>query len=219
MHAHFHVLMLLFLAGMVGFCLTHDLFNLFVWFEVMSVAAFALTGYHAAQLGARGRAQLHRRQQPRRLPDARRHRADLRAGRARSISRRSRRGVARSAPAIRWSTAAFCLLAAGLLIKAAMVPFQFWLADAHAVAPSPVSVIFSGAMVSLGLFGLAKLIWPVFAPSAAVHAGGAHAAARPGRRQRGARRLDGAAAAAREADARLLDDLACRHHADRARRC
>ena len=45
-HAHFHVLMLLFLAAMAGFCLTHDLFNLFVWFEVMSVtAAFALTGY------------------------------------------------------------------------------------------------------------------------------------------------------------------------------
>ncbi len=44
-HAHFHVLMLLFMSGMVGFCLTHDLFNLFVWFEVMSVAAFALTGY------------------------------------------------------------------------------------------------------------------------------------------------------------------------------
>ncbi len=43
--------MLLFLAGMVGFCLTRDLFNLFVWFEVMSVAAFALTGYQARGLG------------------------------------------------------------------------------------------------------------------------------------------------------------------------
>ena len=30
---------------MVGFTQTHDLFNLFVWFEVMSVTAFALTGY------------------------------------------------------------------------------------------------------------------------------------------------------------------------------
>src|SRR5579885_1309901 len=43
--AFFHVLMLLFLAAMQGFCLTHDLFNLFVWFEVMSVTAFALTAY------------------------------------------------------------------------------------------------------------------------------------------------------------------------------
>ena len=28
-HAHFHVLMLVFMAGMVGFCLTGDLFNMF----------------------------------------------------------------------------------------------------------------------------------------------------------------------------------------------
>lgn len=33
---------------------------------------------------------------------------------------------------------AFCMIAAGLLIKGAAIPFHFWLADAHAVAPSPV---------------------------------------------------------------------------------
>ena len=42
---HFHVLMLVFLGSMVGFALSSDLFNLFVFFELMSTAAFALTGY------------------------------------------------------------------------------------------------------------------------------------------------------------------------------
>src|SRR5919197_3063069 len=42
---HFQVLMLLFFAGMVGFSLSGDLFNMFVFFELMSVAAFALAGY------------------------------------------------------------------------------------------------------------------------------------------------------------------------------
>src|SRR4051794_22159020 len=42
---HFQVLMLLFLTGMVGFCLSGDLFNMFVFFELMSVAAFALAGF------------------------------------------------------------------------------------------------------------------------------------------------------------------------------
>src|SRR5205823_3449719 len=41
----FHVLMLLFMAGMSGFALSGDLFNMFVWFELMSVAAYALTAY------------------------------------------------------------------------------------------------------------------------------------------------------------------------------
>ncbi len=53
-HGHFHILMLLFLAAMLGFCFTRDLFNLFVWFEVMSVAAFALTAYHLARSAITG---------------------------------------------------------------------------------------------------------------------------------------------------------------------
>src|SRR5438105_2900710 len=35
----FHGLMLLFMAAMVGFCLTGDLFNLVVFFELMSTVA------------------------------------------------------------------------------------------------------------------------------------------------------------------------------------
>ena len=36
----YHVLMLTSLAGMVGFCLSGDLFNMFVFFELMAVSAF-----------------------------------------------------------------------------------------------------------------------------------------------------------------------------------
>jgi multicomponent Na+:H+ antiporter subunit D len=64
----------------------------------------------------------------------------------------------------------FCLIAAALLTKAAIVPFHMWLPDAHAVAPSPVSVIFSGIMVSSALLGLAKLVVQIFIHDAAVMA-------------------------------------------------
>jgi multicomponent Na+:H+ antiporter subunit D len=166
-HAHFHVLMLLFMAGMIGFCLTHDLFNMFVWFEVMSVAGFALTGYRlhpSALSGALNFTVLNTIGAYLLLSGI--GLLYIRIG-ALDFGALAR-GVAQGGdePVV---LAGFALLAAGLLVKAAQVPFQFWLADAHAVAPSPVSVIFSGAMVSIGLFGVLRLLWPVFAASHTVH--------------------------------------------------
>jgi multicomponent Na+:H+ antiporter subunit D len=42
----FAVIMLVFLAGMQGLALSGDLFDMFVFFELMSVAAYALAGYN-----------------------------------------------------------------------------------------------------------------------------------------------------------------------------
>ena len=48
---YFHVLMLIFLAGLTGFCLAGDVFDLFVWFELMGVSAYALTAYRPEERG------------------------------------------------------------------------------------------------------------------------------------------------------------------------
>jgi multicomponent Na+:H+ antiporter subunit D len=158
---HFQTLMLLFLAGMVGFCLSGDLFNLFVFFELMSVAAFALAGFKVEEdeavegslnfavtntigsfLILTGIALLYGRTGFLNL-------AQIGA----ALQAHSTDGLV---------VVAFALLAAGFLVKAAVVPFHFWLADAYAVAPTPVCLLFAGAMSELGIYAVARLWFDCF---------------------------------------------------------
>jgi multicomponent Na+:H+ antiporter subunit D len=159
--ALYHALMLVFLAAMCGFSFSGDLFNMFVFFELMSVAAYALTGYKIEERGPLqgavnfgitnsvggflillGTGLLYGRTGALNL-----------AQMGESLTRGGIDGLV---------VVAFTLLVAGFLVKAAAVPFHFWLADAHAVAPTPVCVIFSGVMVELGIYAVARIYWDVF---------------------------------------------------------
>lgn len=158
---YYHALMLVFLAGMVGFCLTGDVFNLFVWFEVMGVAAYALTAYRPEERGP--------------IQGALNFAITNSVGAYFSLSgialiygRTGALNMAQIGQAIAGHrpdglvVVAFVLILMGLLTKASIVPFHFWLADAHAVAPTPVCVLFSGVMVELGLYGIARVYWSMF---------------------------------------------------------
>ena len=158
---YYHALMLIFLAGMTGFCLTGDIFDMFVWFELMGVAAYALTAYRpeergplqgalnfavtnsvGAYLSLSGIALIYGRTGALNMAQIGAH-----------IGRQPPDGLV---------AVAFVLIISGLLIKSATVPFHFWLADAHAVAPTPVCVLLSGVMVELGLYGIARVYWSMF---------------------------------------------------------
>ncbi|MGH9688761.1 MAG: complex I subunit 5 family protein [Candidatus Acidiferrales bacterium] len=163
--ALYHVLMLVFLAAMAGLSLTGDLFNMFVWLEVMTAAGVALCGYKSEQsqslqgalnfavintigafLSLAGVALLYGATGSLNLAEV---------GRILAGSHFSERFV----------TVALLLVIAGFLVKSATFPFHFWLADAHAVAPTPVCILFSGVMVELGLYAIARIYWIVFAQS------------------------------------------------------
>ncbi|GHD98493.1 hypothetical protein GCM10010339_05890 [Streptomyces alanosinicus] len=166
----FPALILLFEAGMAGFALTGDLFDAFVFFELMGAVAYALTGY--------------RIEDPRPVQGALVFVVVNSLGAYCSLlgiglvyARTGELGLAqigaqlaRHRPDALLSVA-FVLIVTGLLVKAAVVPLHFWLPDAHSVAPTPVCMLLSGVMVELGVYGTARVYWVVFSgPHGITHA-------------------------------------------------
>jgi multicomponent Na+:H+ antiporter subunit D len=157
----YDVLVLTFAGAMAGFSLTGDIFNMFVWFELMGVSAYVLVGYSIEELGPLqgavnfaitntvgaymillGIGLLYARTGALNLAQIG---TELGGRRADSLV-----------------VMAFVLILAGLMVKAAVVPFHFWLADAYAAAPAPVCALLSGVMVELGLLFIARVYWTAF---------------------------------------------------------
>jgi multicomponent Na+:H+ antiporter subunit D len=171
---HYHALMLVFLTGMVGFAFSADLFDLFVFFELMGVCAFALTGYDVARPGpiqgainfavtnsiggfliVIGIALLY--------------------GRTGGLNLAQIGETVAGTPPNGLAVAAFAVLISGFLVKAGAVPFHFWLPDAYAVAPATVGVLLSGVMSDLGLHGIERVYWLVFSDGLGSGAGSVRA--------------------------------------------
>jgi multicomponent Na+:H+ antiporter subunit D len=169
----FYALLLLVLGGMVGFSITGDLFNLFVFMEVTSLSSYALVavggrgvaawaalkylflGAVASLLALFGTALLFVLTGSLNLAD---------------VAARLGPDVARGPVLI-----AFAALVTSFLVKAAVFPLHVWLPDAHAIAPSPVSAVLSGLVVKTGIVGLIRVL-QLFHAADAVPLAGFHLA-------------------------------------------
>ena len=56
---------------------------------------------------------------------------------------------------------------AGFAVKVPMFPFHTWLPAAYAEAPSPVTMLLTGAMSKMGVYGLLRIALPIFGPQIA----------------------------------------------------
>ncbi|MEO3385900.1 monovalent cation/H+ antiporter subunit D [Mesorhizobium sp. CAU 1741] len=153
---HFHTLFLMLLMGLNGAFLTGDLFNLFVFFEVMLAASYGLmlhgsgvqrvkAGLHyiainlaAALLFLIGVAIIYG-------VTGTLNMADL-AVRIPQISPESRLMLQSGA----------AILGVAFLIKAGMWPLSFWLPTTYTAAPAPVAALFA-IMTKVGIYVLLRL--------------------------------------------------------------
>lgn len=166
---HFHTLYQLQLMGLAGAFLTGDLFNLFVFFEIMLAASYGLllhgsgrarvqSGLHyiainlaASSLFLIGASMLYGITGTLNM-------ADL----ARAVAQVSSadRGLLHAAAAI---------LATAFLIKAAVWPLNFWLVPAYSAATAPVGALFA-VMTKVGIYTLLRLWTLLFGSEAGASA-------------------------------------------------
>ncbi|MDM0050822.1 monovalent cation/H+ antiporter subunit D [Variovorax sp. J22R115] len=160
---HFHPLLQLQLMGLNGAFLTGDLFNLFVFFEVMLAASYGLLLHGSGRL--RVQAGLHYLV------------INLAASSLFLIGAALLYGVtgtlnmadlgvriAQLAPADRGLVhAAAAILATAFFAKAGAWPLNFWLVPAYSAAVSPVGAVFA-LLTKLGIYTVLRLWTVLFAP-------------------------------------------------------
>jgi proton-translocating NADH-quinone oxidoreductase chain N len=155
----YNMLYLLLLTGATGVVLTGDIFNLFVFFEILCISSYSLVAYLGEKdsiesaikyliQGAVGSSLL--------LIGiglvyglfGTLNMADI----AKEIDSAS--PISLFVPMV--------LLITGLGVEAAIFPLNAWLPDAHSSAPSSISAILSGIAIEVGLYAVARIIFTIF---------------------------------------------------------
>jgi multicomponent K+:H+ antiporter subunit D len=167
---HFRAFFQLELAGLNGAFLTGDLFNLFVCFELLLIASYALL-LHAAG--------------PRALANGFRYvvvnlvgsslflvAASLLYGITGTLNLADLAIKAATVPpeSVGLLRAAGLMLLVGFAIKAAVVPLGYWLPGAYAAAPAPATVLFA-LMTKVGVYAVLRVGTVAFGPDGGALAG------------------------------------------------
>ncbi len=154
----YHVL----LAGVCGAFLTGDLFNLYVWFEVLLMASFVLLTLGAAREQLEGAIKyvtLNLLSSAIFLAAAGLLYASARTLNMADLSVRLA-ALGHERPYLVGAIAMLFLTAFG--IKASLFPLFFWLPASYATPPATVSAIFAGLMTKVGVYALIRAFTLVF---------------------------------------------------------
>jgi multicomponent Na+:H+ antiporter subunit D len=161
----YHPLYHFMLVGVTGSFLTGDLFNLFVWFEVMLMSSYILVLFYSGPEHTRAALYyvvlnllasavmlvaiggIYATTGTLNMADLARRLADPAAY---EIALLPTLGLA-------------ALLFSVFALKAGIAPFQFWVPQAYRAAPTPVTAVLAGVVKKVGVYAVVRLYFTVFA--------------------------------------------------------
>jgi multicomponent Na+:H+ antiporter subunit D len=159
----FYTVYLLLVGGLAGLALTADLFNMYVFLEIVGLAAYALVatgdsarsavaslkylvvGTIGASLFLLGVGYVY-----------------IATGTLNMADVASRLGTDVVAYDSRLVLAAFGLIVTGLGVKVALFPMHSWQPDAYAESPDSVSIFISALVSTVSAYALARVLFSVF---------------------------------------------------------
>ena len=147
----------LMISGIMGVLLTRDIFNMYVFLEILSISVYVLItagekkeGYRASLkyliLGSLSSAL---------FLFAVGIIYQVTGSLNMDYAAQGLEEVIHSNPRLAYTV--FSLIFVSLGVKAGIFPLHFWLPDAHSIAPTPVSALLSGVVLKVSIYGMIRL--------------------------------------------------------------
>jgi proton-translocating NADH-quinone oxidoreductase chain N len=160
----YYAMLLAMAASMIGLGCARDLFNLWVWFEAMTITSFLLVIFYRNQPGALEAGVKY-------IMQSAVGSLFVLIGIALVFAKAETLDLIAMRPALEdgglLAAAAGGLFIIGFGVKSSFVPLHTWLPDAHSQAPSGVSALLSGIVIECGLVALLRALGGLAAASPA----------------------------------------------------
>jgi proton-translocating NADH-quinone oxidoreductase chain N len=149
----YYAMLLAMTASIIGLVTAADLFQLWLWFEAMTVTSYLLVAFYREQSASLEATFKY-------LIQSAVGSSLILVGVALTLAQTGMLTMSAIAasPQGNWTSLAGVLFFVGFGVKAALVPLHTWLPDAHSQAPSAVSALLSGVVIESALVALLRVV-------------------------------------------------------------